>query len=152
MTIDPTGSIPLRDIDLSITRDGSRFFFRNYNGTIGYVNVAQEGVLGSDGSPTITTAAQLTADADNYAIAEQNILRISSDAPRAITGIVAGHDGEAKLVINVGQHDITLKHASESSSVGNRFSVPWSGDYTMMFNGGAALLIYDADAGVWRTI
>lgn len=101
---------------------------------------------------TIGTAAELTADADDYTLAAGDILRVSSDAARTITGIAAGSDAEARLLINVGANAITLAHESASSTAANRFVVPWAGDYVLSAAGGAALLVYDATSARWRVV
>ena len=110
------------------------------------------GAIAGLAAPTIATAAELTADADDYTLAAGDILRLSGDAARSITGIAAGSDAEARLLINVGSHDLTLKHQSTSSTEANRLVVPWAGDYVMTAGGGAALVVYDATTARWRVV
>lgn len=101
---------------------------------------------------TMGTPAQITADQNDYALGSGDILRVSSDAARSITGVVAGTEAEARLLINVGSFAITLKHESSSSTAANRLVVPWAGDYVLSAAGGAALLVYDATSSRWRVV
>jgi hypothetical protein len=100
----------------------------------------------------VASPAQLTANANDYAPGAGDIFRLSADAARHITGVVAGTDGQAILLVNVGSHAITLKHESTSSSASNRLTVPWAGDYVMAANGGAALLVYFTASSRWRVV
>jgi len=100
----------------------------------------------------VTSPAQLTADQNDYAIGSGDIFRLDASAARNLTGIVAGTNGQAILIVNVGSHAITLKHESASSTAANRFTVPWAGDYVMSANGGAALLVYFTASSRWRVI
>lgn len=101
---------------------------------------------------TVTSPAEITANTNNYNPGTGDIFRITSDAARNITGVVAGSSGQAILFINVGSHAITLKHASADSTDVNRILVPWAGDYVMSANGGAALLVYDDTTDRWRVV
>ncbi len=100
----------------------------------------------------VVSPTQLTANANDYAPGAGDIFRLSADAARHITGVVAGTDGQAILLVNVGSHAITLKHESTSSSASNRLTVPWAGDYVMAANGGAALLVYFTASSRWRVV
>jgi hypothetical protein len=102
---------------------------------------------------TVTSPAEITANTNNYAPGTGDIFRLTADAARNITGIVAGADGDAIVLINVDSTDaITLKHDSTDSTDVNRILVPWEGDYVLAAKGGAALLIYDGTTDRWRVI
>jgi hypothetical protein len=101
----------------------------------------------------VGSPSQITANQNDYALpSAADIVRVSSDAARTITGIVAGVSGQAHLLINVGSFAITLSHASTSSASGNRFAVPWAGNYVLDAAGGAALIVYDSTSAVWRVV
>ena len=100
----------------------------------------------------VTSPSQLTADQNNYNPGSGDIFRLDASAARNITGVVAGTNGQAILLVNTGSHAITLKHQSTSSTEANRLVVPWAGDYSMAANGGAALLIYFTALSRWRVI
>jgi hypothetical protein len=101
----------------------------------------------------VVSPAEITANTNNYAIGTGDIFRLTADAARNITGIVARNDGDAIVLINVDSTDaITLKHASTDSTDVNRILVPWEGDYVLAAKGGAALLIYDGTTDRWRVI
>lgn len=101
----------------------------------------------------VVTPSEITADQNNYNPGTGDIFRLTANAARNITGIVAGADGKAIMLINVDSTDaITLKHASSSSDEANRILVPWEGDYVLAAKGGAALLVYDDTTDRWRVI
>jgi len=92
----------------------------------------------------------LTADANNYAPADldkNSRLRVSANAERAITGIVAGADGRVLLVENASAYDLTLKAESASSTAANRLAM--TQDFILPKNGGVATLVYDAGLARW---
>jgi hypothetical protein len=103
---------------------------------------------------TVESPAEITANRNNYEPgAGKDIFRLTANAARNITGIVARNDGDAILLINVDSTDaITLKHASADSTEANRILVPWEGDYVLAAKGGAALLVYDGTTDRWRVI
>jgi hypothetical protein len=103
---------------------------------------------------TVESPAEITANQNNYEPgAGKDIFRLTANAARNITGIVARNDGDAILLINVDSTDaITLKHASADSTDVNRILVPWEGDYVLAAKGGAALLVYDGTTDRWRVI
>lgn len=103
---------------------------------------------------TVTTPAEITANTNNYEPgAGGDIFRLTANAARNITGIVARNDGDAILLINVDSTDaITLKHADAGSTDVNRILVPWEGDYVLAAKGGAALLVYDGTTNRWRVV
>ena len=73
-----------------------------------------------------TSLAQITSDQDDYDLSlNTNSGRfwnlISSDAARAITGIVAGNDGDTVRLTNEGSFNITLNHQDAGSAAANQF-------------------------------
>lgn len=116
-------------------------------------HASQHQTGGSDAIPNVVTSpSQLTADQNDYAIGSGDIFQVSASAARNITGIVAGTNGQAILLVNTGSFAITLKHESASSTAANRLTVPWAGDYVMSANGGAALLVYFTATNRWRVV
>ena len=111
-------------------------------------------IVGLARTNTVESPAEITANRNNYEPgAGKDIFRLTANAARNITGIVARNDGDAILLINVDSTDaITLKHASADSTDVNRILVPWEGDYVLAAKGGAALLIYDGTTDRWRVI
>lgn len=110
-------------------------------------NVTGTFALSGDISP-----AQIVADQNDYTpagIAGAAILRINSDAARAITGIGGGADGRVLLVQNIGAFPINLATASGLSVAGNRFS--FGVDRTLE-SGRTILLFYDVNVNRWRDL
>jgi len=111
-------------------------------------------IVGLARTNVVESPAEITANTNNYEPgAGKDIFRLTADAARNITGIVARNDGDAILLINVDSTDaITLKHANTDSTEANRILVPWEGDYVLSAKGGAALLMYDGTTDRWRVI
>lgn len=77
-------------------------------------------------------------------------LRLSSDAARDITGIVApSYDGQIVYFVNVGAQDIVLQNQDSNSQAANRFLSSSGGDVTLAADGWA-MAIYDQTTQRWR--
>lgn len=104
-------------------------------------------VLGTGDTTVIGTPSQITSNQNNYALAGANLLRLSTDALRSITGIVAAADGTEITLINIGSFALLLANQSGSSTAGNRFLF----GYDLTFNpGDSVVLVYDATSARWR--
>lgn len=99
--------------------------------------------------PIIVSPAQITGNQNDYAPGVANILRLTSDASRNITGMVAQASGLVCLLFNVGTQDIVLQHQNASSAEANRFICPGAADLTLSGDE-AALLVYDGTTARWR--
>jgi hypothetical protein len=100
----------------------------------------------------VVSPAQITADQNNYSpsgLGTSNVLRLSSDAARSITGVNAGAGGALLTIVNVGLFGITLVNDSGSSSASNRFAL--GSDLTIPAGRGTHIW-YDAISSRWRTI
>lgn len=146
--------------ELGVETDTSRF--KVGNGSTAWSSLAYVGIVqtvagrtgaitltAADVSNTVATKTQITSDQNNYTLGAGDVFRIASDAARNITGLVATSDGDARLILNVGSFDITLKHQSASSSAANRFIAVGASDYTLAA-GGSAVVVYDSTSGGWR--
>lgn len=98
----------------------------------------------------VNSPSSIGSSQNNYTMPAADIVRLTSSAAYNITGFVAGASGDARLLINVGSYDITIKHESTSSTAANRVTVPWAGDCILAASGGAATLVYDATTSRWR--
>lgn len=103
---------------------------------------------GSIAYPAVTPS-QITADQNNYNPTVSGWTRLSSDAARNVTGLVAGADGEMRVLANVGSFNITLNHESASSTAANRFTATSAADVTIT-PGRFVHVIYDATTARWR--
>ena len=100
----------------------------------------------------IISPAQITANQNDYSpngLATANVLRISSDAARNVTGLGAVAGGGLLLLLNVGAFGITLVNESASSTAVNRFAI--GADATIAAGRGTHLW-YDAASSRWRMI
>lgn len=91
---------------------------------------------------------QITADQNNYVPGNYDVLRLSSDALRSITGIRAGMKGRKLRIFNVGNFAITLVHQSGASLAANRFNFVNSSDFLIPPSGNV-LLYYDWTTSRW---
>lgn len=107
---------------------------------------------GSDAiANVVVSPAQITGNQNDYSPGTGDIVRLSSDAARDITGIVAGSNGQTRLLRNVGSFAITLKNESASSTAANRFTVPWASD-CVISAGYAVMISYDTTTSRWRIV
>lgn len=97
------------------------------------------------------TPAQITADQDDYNPGSYAVLRLSSDAPRNITGFVPGAtpQGQLLFVFNVGANNIVLQHQNAGSVEANRLLSNTGVDLTISANE-IAFLWYDSTTTRWR--
>jgi len=126
-------------------------------GSVGSTGPSVTGPTGASYTNVVTTPSVLTANTTvtGYNPGTGDIYRL---AVTGSTGVVirdlgiTGIDGDAKLLINVGATaPITLNHAT-GPNANARFAVPWSGNYVLDANGGAALIVYDSTSQVWRVV
>jgi hypothetical protein len=126
-------------------------------GSVGSTGPSVTGPTGASYTNVVVTPTALTANATvtGYSPGSGDIYRL---AVTGSTGVViqnmgiTGIDGDAKLLINVGATaPITLNHAT-GPNANARFAVPWSGNYVLDANGGAALIVYDSTSQVWRVV
>jgi len=94
------------------------------------------------------TPAQLTADQNNYVPGNYDVLRLSGDAARNITGIRNGTKGRRLRIFNVGSYPITLVHASASSLAANRFKFSNAKD-AVIPPASTTLIYYDSTQARW---
>lgn len=126
--------------------------------------VADVVIKGSIRTPHVSMA-QITSDQNDYDVGAGTVsaVKVSSDAARNITGIVAPRPYTISLapdvsyqawlfLINEGSFNITLKDASGSSAAANRFAL--DADVVLKPKQGC-LLFYDTSANIgfgWRAI
>lgn len=95
------------------------------------------------------TPAQITANTNDYDPGNYDVLRLSSDAVRTITGFSGGMKGRWLFLWNVGSFSITLSHQSGSSMATNRILSSTGASVTLAPNGKAELY-YDFTTKRWR--
>jgi len=98
-----------------------------------------------------TSPAQITANQNNYALADGTSFRISTDASRDITGIVAIGDGHMIILQNVGSFNFVIKDQDGNSAGANQFLLSTGADITIVPKGSITLL-YDGTTQKWRDI
>ena len=105
---------------------------------------------GSAGGDTvINTPAQITANQNNYALPSADIVRLSSDATRVITGFQADA-GAVVTLYNVGSFDIRIDHEDAASTAANRVTSATGADVVISPND-SITLAYDNVSSRWRT-
>ena len=99
---------------------------------------------------SIDSPSQLTADQNNYTLpANTDVVRLSSDGVRAITGFAA-IPSRVVTLINVGLFDIRIAHESSSSTAASRVTSSTAYDLVLGPNDSLTLL-YDTASSRWRT-
>lgn len=103
--------------------------------------------------PGVITPDQIVANQNNYAPTGLDgafCLRLSTDASRNITGMLAPPPaaGRLVLVVNVGANDVVLKHENASSAAENRFNFSGSTDVTLTALS-TLLVYYDSTVERW---
>ena len=93
--------------------------------------------------------SQITSDQNNYAPGTGWFIRLTSDASRNLTGLVAGVDGQIAEIWNVGAQNIVLVNESASSTAANRFTTSTGADLTLSANK-CAQARYDNASARWR--
>ena len=104
-------------------------------------------------SGIVISPAQLVANTDNWSptgLSTADVIRVSTDASRNLTGIVAPASAWAIVLENVGSFDLVLKH-NVTSTAANRFFCPNDSDVTLQKDS-TVLLVYDLTSLRWRVI
>ncbi len=104
----------------------------------------------------IITPSQITADQNDYnptGLAAANVLRLTSDAARSITGIAAQGIGRMIVLLNVNSaaNAITLIHESGLSTAENRFNL-LSATNAPISQFGQRIIWYDTASSRWLVI
>ena len=102
----------------------------------------------------VATPQKLTAEVSDFAPPRSRytlVWRISSDAPRVITGLANGVDGKILTLSNIGAFPITLANQSGRSAVANRI-ITGDGVDLRISPDGSATLYYDGASARWRVI
>lgn len=110
-------------------------------------------IFNGDISIPATTPATLTADTNQVVVTNSPVMRLSSDAARAVHGLItAGSSSPLVLLINIGSYSITLKHESGAAlNTGDRMISPTGADYILA--AGATVWVYeDSVSARWRIL
>lgn len=147
-----SGSNGGNPVDVSLAPNSYSAFtvVNNSQVTTAFYNDGNGKIFGTLASGVVTPA-QFTSNKNDFdAGTVFKFLRLSSDASRDLTGIVAyTEDGGEVILVNVGSNNIVLKHQSASSSVQNRFLCTTGADITLSANQQAHLW-YDSTTSRWR--
>lgn len=125
------------------------------------VSVERIGNAGSSDAATASGAfaytgtispAQITADQNDYAptgLATASVVRLSSDALRAINGLTGGATGRVLILHNVGAFQINLADEAAGSAAANRFALTRT---VALLPDAAVMIQYDATSSRWRVL
>lgn len=100
----------------------------------------------------VISPSQITGNQNDYAPtgwADSNVVRLTSDAARNITGFAAGSAGEIKVIHNVGSYVITLKKDDGASTAANQIAA--ISDIPMT-PGSTVVIRYDGTSSRWRPV
>lgn len=116
---------------------------------------AGEWIAAPGGAPafTVISPAQLTANTNDWnptGLATADVIRVSTDDSRDLTGIVAPAAAKVLYLLNVGTQEIVLIHDATSTAA-NRIICPETSDVTLA-EGESAVLVYDTTSARWRVV
>ncbi len=98
------------------------------------------------------TPAQITSNQNDFSTNGYDVLRLSTNASREITGFANPQRGKMLIINNVGSFNIVLKHQNTGSSLNNRMILGNPAvDVTILPNDSVTLL-YDNTDLRWRLI
>lgn len=93
---------------------------------------------------------QVTADQNNYALPEAELVRLSTDASRTFTGFTPPQRGRF-VICNVGAQNVVIANDSASSTDVNRVLCHTGANITLNANE-SVTIIYDFVSTRWRTV
>lgn len=96
-----------------------------------------------------TPARSITADQNNYTTGPHNIVFLSTDASRTMTGATGGYDRRQVTFINAGSNNLVLANESASSTAANRFTNSSGADITLAAKD-SVTMVYDSASLRWR--
>lgn len=96
------------------------------------------------------TQPQVTADQNNYALPESELVRLSTDASRTFTGFTPPRTGRFVLC-NVGGFDVVVANNNAGSTDVNRVLCHTGANITLNPNE-SVTIIYDFASSRWRTV
>lgn len=106
-------------------------------------------------SGNIATPTQIVANQNDYNPSRAETWRLSSDAARNVTGIVAPGlslgSSLKRTIINVGAQNITLQNQNAGSAAGNRIITGTGADVVLAADD-TAFLLYDPVTARWRIL
>lgn len=108
---------------------------------VGALNTAEVGQV---------TPPQVTANQNDYAMPDAELVRLSTDASRTFTGFTPPRTGRF-VICNVGAQDVVIADNSASSVAENRVLCHTSANITLNPNE-SVIIIYDFGSSRWRTI
>jgi len=104
---------------------------------------------------TTLSPSQITANQNDYSptgLSMGNVLRLSTDQARKITGLAGGYDGRVIEIQNVsalnGDGDLILNAEDTSSTAANRFLLD---NDLILEPGSGCILTYDGTSARWRS-
>ena len=104
--------------------------------------------------PVKISPPQLTAHVDDWnpsGFATASVVNVDLLGIKEIRGMLAGNDGDRKLIINTSQYQLKLMYNSATSQPENRFLAVEQAPYKIE-KFGAAEIIYDKSVDRWRII
>lgn len=104
-------------------------------------------VRGAVGVPA--TVAQITSNQAAFNPGSALFQRWSSDASRFLQGMVAGVDGEVRVVRNVGSNAIIVLHEDGAASAANRFNLNTVTSRCLIAPNDLVLFVYDGTTQRW---
>lgn len=137
----------------SLMNNGTNVTFRNVAATCSsaYLSGTTDNVQFANcsaGLEAVSSPAQITGNQNDYAVGQMvQVLRLSTDASRNVTGITNGFKGRVMEAFNVGSFDLVLTNEDAASAAANRLAL---GASLTIGPGEGATLWYDSTSSRWR--
>jgi hypothetical protein len=94
-------------------------------------------------------SVNLAAQADNLAIGDVNVVRITMTGAQSLTGMAPGGDGHTVLIVNADSaDDLTIVHSSGASDAEKLFLCPGGVNFVLQERG-CVWAFYDTTVNVW---
>jgi hypothetical protein len=104
--------------------------------------------------PVKISPPQITVHVDDWnpsGFATASVVNVDILGIKEIRGMLAGNDGDRKLLINTSQYELKIKYNSATSQPENRILTVEQADYKIQ-KFGACEIIYDKSVNRWRVI
>ena len=104
--------------------------------------------------PVKISPPQLTTTVDDWnpaGFSTASVVNVDLLGIKEIRGMLAGNDGDRKLIVNTSQYELKIKYNSATSQPENRILTVEQADFKIQ-KFGAAEIIYDKSVNRWRVI
>jgi hypothetical protein len=141
--------------EMRITNPNIAVFDRSDKGLGVYTRRSERGqgvAVNGIQKPVQVALAQITHDQNNYSPSTiSSFLRVTTDAPRMITGVADGANRRILFLVNSGSNELALANDDQRSDARNRI-ITGTGVAVTLRSNGTAILVYDMTDSRWHVL